>query len=502
MTGTYVDLKTEKFLQWLEATPGFKISEKISLVNSSEGQFGRFLIAKELINRGEVLFEVPRDRLFNVLNCSLSQDGAIREKLVSSVGHWEGLVLALLHEIKLVGPESKWWAYLQVLPESGGMETLMYWSDEESGMLRPSSIIDRIGRHEAQEMYKRIMSLSNELGLTEFESTTWDEFVDAASVIMAYSFDVEVIQAQKPVRKKTTTGNDDFEDEDAEAGTVKTDGYSKSMVPLADMLNADTHLCNAHLIHSKKFLKMKAIADIPAGDQIYNFYGEHANAELLRRYGYVEWGGSKYDTAEIPLRAIVQATAEYTGASLDLVRRILNVLNESSKIEEFLESEPLVLNGYDCGVDGTISPECITVLQILVAILALPDVNSFDDAVLENRLLKTTQIGLQLVNGSRITVSVVHLWKRIVNLHLEAYPSHAFREVTPDHFQLKGNELRQQMAQCVLESEIRCLQNCFLSIERDMNLLRDSTILNMLQKRTIDDSNGSNPEPPTKRIKN
>ena len=90
--------------------------------------------------------------------------------------------------------------------------------------------------------------------------------------------------------------DDDDEEEDNE--------YYKSMVPFADTLNADTHLNNAILIYSTDQLIMTCIKPIAKGEQVYNTYSDHPNLELLRRYGYVELNGSKYDFGEIPLSTI------------------------------------------------------------------------------------------------------------------------------------------------------------------------------------------------------
>eukprot|EP00183_Erythrolobus_madagascarensis_P007187 CAMPEP_0185847402 /NCGR_PEP_ID=MMETSP1354-20130828/2690_1 /TAXON_ID=708628 /ORGANISM="Erythrolobus madagascarensis, Strain CCMP3276" /LENGTH=316 /DNA_ID=CAMNT_0028547691 /DNA_START=247 /DNA_END=1197 /DNA_ORIENTATION=- len=64
---------------------------------------------------------------------------------------------------------------------------------------------------------------------------------------------------------------------------------SCALLPFADMLNARTGYNNARLFAAgHHFMKMEAIRTIPAGDQIYNTYGQLSNAELLCRYGYVD----------------------------------------------------------------------------------------------------------------------------------------------------------------------------------------------------------------------
>lgn len=52
---------------------------------------------------------------------------------------------------------------------------------------------------------------------------------------------------------------------------------------------------------------MRAIKQIPAGDEIFNDYGEIPRSDLLRRYGYVTDNYAKYDVVEIPLADICHA---------------------------------------------------------------------------------------------------------------------------------------------------------------------------------------------------
>lgn len=60
------------------------------------------------------------------------------------------------------------------------------------------------------------------------------------------------------------------------------------IVPLADILNHKTGYNNARLFMEKDQLQMIAVKDIPAGEQIFNTYGEIGNAELLFKYGYLD----------------------------------------------------------------------------------------------------------------------------------------------------------------------------------------------------------------------
>jgi len=48
--------------------------------------------------------------------------------------------------------------------------------------------------------------------------------------------------------------------------------------------------------------KMKAIAAIKSGEEVFNTYGELSSSELLRRYGFVEDDENPYDTVDVDFK--------------------------------------------------------------------------------------------------------------------------------------------------------------------------------------------------------
>eukprot|EP01105_Mastigella_eilhardi_P012890 TRINITY_DN2938_c0_g1_i3.p1 TRINITY_DN2938_c0_g1~~TRINITY_DN2938_c0_g1_i3.p1 ORF type:complete len:308 (+),score=59.56 TRINITY_DN2938_c0_g1_i3:398-1321(+) len=75
------------------------------------------------------------------------------------------------------------------------------------------------------------------------------------------------------------------------------------MVPMADMLNHRTGCCNAHLEDDADGrdcgMSMILQKDVSRGDEIFNTYGDLSNAELLRRYGYVDPSPNPFDVVYI-----------------------------------------------------------------------------------------------------------------------------------------------------------------------------------------------------------
>lgn len=83
------------------------------------------------------------------------------------------------------------------------------------------------------------------------------------------------------------------------------------IVPLADILNHKTGHNNARLFMEKDQLQMIAIKDIPAGEQVYNTYGDIGNAELLFKYGYLD-DPNPFSSVEIHINDFFDFIDEHT----------------------------------------------------------------------------------------------------------------------------------------------------------------------------------------------
>lgn len=210
---------------------------------------------------------------------------------------------------------SKWGPYLAILPEQ--LNSLVFWSDSELAELQASAVVKKIGKQGAEDMFKSYIA---PLGL-KHSSTEMCHKV--ASVIMAYAFDIP-----DPSDGPTFGGKGEEAEDDLVSDNGEDEKTILSMIPLADMLNADADRNNARLICDNEELEMRAIKPIAKGEEIFNefvsssapfsvaivvyllterifSYGLLPRSDLLRRYGYVTDGYSPYDVAEISAEFIV-----------------------------------------------------------------------------------------------------------------------------------------------------------------------------------------------------
>ena len=133
---------------------------------------------------------------------------------------------------------------MQILPEE--FDTLMFWSAPELAELQGSFVVNKIGKDNANRSFvnyllplvKEHNSLFGKFA-SVFDSLNAEEALlevahRMATLVMAYAFDV----------KKDESDDGCGDDDDSSA----LRHFSKAMVPLADIFNADGEMMNVSLI--------------------------------------------------------------------------------------------------------------------------------------------------------------------------------------------------------------------------------------------------------------
>nr|XP_036577657.1 set domain protein [Colletotrichum truncatum]KAF6784691.1 set domain protein [Colletotrichum truncatum] len=322
--GDEFQTKSQSFLAWFKSLPGATFHDDIQIVDLRGQNAGRgiiinnFLVATKDIPAETVLFTIPRKNIINVETSELPKklpqvftgnDGDDEDMENEPLDSWGSLILVMIYEY-LRGSSSPWKPYFDVLPEK--FDTLMFWESSELDHLKGSAVLSKIGKEEADEMFRsRILSIvaaNPSIFFPEGISPPSEaELLQLAhrmgSIIMAYAFDLE---------------NEEEQEENEEDGWIEDqDGKTMlGMVPMADILNADAEF-NAHVNHGDDDLSVTALRPISAGEEILNYYGPHPNSELLRRYGYVTPKHSRYDVVEIPWDHVQASINEHLGLSDD-----------------------------------------------------------------------------------------------------------------------------------------------------------------------------------------
>ncbi|KAG6032667.1 hypothetical protein E4U41_007177 [Claviceps citrina] len=350
--------KTAAFLQWFKAIPGTTFSDAVQIVDLRSRGAGRGIVATRDIPADTTLFTIPRRAIISAETSGLRDqlpglfESQGDEDDQQALDSWSSLILILVYEY-LLGDQSKWKPYLDILPDT--FDTPMFWSNEELSQLQASATRRKIGKADAEDMFRRRLVPVIRRNAAVFCSS--GEYSDEGliqlahrmgSTIMAYAFDLEDDDQEKEGKEEDGDGDDDDESdgwvEDREGKLMM------GMVAMADMLNADAEF-NAHVNHGEDELTVTTLRDIKSGDEILNFYGPHPNSELLRRYGYVTEKHSRYDVVEIPWKVVNASLMTEMGISPEEAARHAMGATDQDELDEAFVLER------NCGepnADGTL----------------------------------------------------------------------------------------------------------------------------------------------------
>ncbi|XP_068024489.1 N-lysine methyltransferase SETD6 isoform X1 [Melanerpes formicivorus] len=274
------------FLAWC-GRAGVELSPKVRL--SREGAVAGYgLLAAEELERGEVLFTVPRTALLSQHTSSIG--GLLQEaqESLQSQSGWVPLLLALLHEY--TASNSWWQPYFSLWQDFSSLDHPMFWPEEERArLLQGTGIPEAVDKDLAniQLEYSSIILpfMESHPDIFDPKVHTLELYKQLVAFVMAYSF-------QEPLEE---------EDEDEKSPNPPM------MVPVADILN---HVAkhNANLEYTPHCLQMVSTQPISKGQEIFNTYGQMANWQLLHMYGFAEpYPGNTNDTADVQMVTLRRA---------------------------------------------------------------------------------------------------------------------------------------------------------------------------------------------------
>jgi SET domain-containing protein 6 len=278
---------------------------------------------------------------------------------------------------------SRWAPYLAILPQK--LDSLVFWSNEELEELQASSVVKKIGKKSAEELFNKYIP---PLGLEDFNLELCHQ---VASVIMAYAFDIPDEESNKQDNGTAEGEADDLVSDDGE--DEKT---ILSMIPLADMLNADAERNNARIYYENQDLEMRTIKPIATGEEIFNDYGQLPRSDMLRRYGYVTDNYAQYDVAEISTTSIKSLLTEKpleisSGDFLDPLTAA-----EIEKRIALADRESILEESYDVSVatseENAIPDEFLALLYILLLDSENLEALSASQAALPSRSKLATEL--------------------------------------------------------------------------------------------------------------
>ncbi|KAF9969169.1 hypothetical protein BGZ73_008598 [Actinomortierella ambigua] len=355
---TPIEETNVKFMEWLKSN-GASVSESMALHDYASEGAGRGVIATKDIERDHELFSIPRS-----LPLSPETSELAKSVDLSSLHGWNPLLLCMIYEY-CRGADSRWKPYFDILPME--FSTPMFWSAEDIELLRGTGVYDKIGKKEAEDAFKSTLWPVIEANPDQFPPKSQEEYIRIfhrmGSLVMAYAFHDTKDESQM----------EDDEDSDVDDDDEGEEKINVSMVPLADMLNHKTGHNNARLFHEKDCLRMVAIKPIKAGQQIFNTYGDLCNADLLRKYGFVDVP-NPHNIAEINGQLVVEKSTSADPEGKD------------EKVEWLLEHDGLEEH-FIVEAGGEIPEELIGCVKIL----SMP-LETFRKTVVEDKKIPSTKL--------------------------------------------------------------------------------------------------------------
>ncbi|KAG5639450.1 hypothetical protein H0H81_001572 [Sphagnurus paluster] len=333
------EVSLKPFITWFQKNGGKIDLDSLGFTTFPVCDGGRGAVALKDIPEEHVLFSIPRSLTLSTRTSSLPPRLGIDVwKRMKMDQGWTGLILCMMWE-SANGNSSSWSEYFNILPAR--FDTPMFWSDVDLAELHGTSVVEKLGREEAEQSYTEkmlpvIQSRPDLFPPEKIEHYSLANYHLMGSRILSRSFNVEKWESEEGQSQPNESidtredgmdvdsshslegdGNvDDAHHSEVEDEDDEEDASDTAMVPMADMLNARYGSENAKLFDDEHELRMISTKPIKLGEQIWNTYGDLPNAELLRRYGHVDLlplvdgAGNPGDVVEIRADIAVSATTQ------------------------------------------------------------------------------------------------------------------------------------------------------------------------------------------------
>ncbi|KAJ3507304.1 hypothetical protein NLJ89_g6379 [Agrocybe chaxingu] len=374
------------FFAWFQSHDGFIDTDAMDVIQFPPSEGGRGAVALKDIPEGHTVFAIPRSLVLSTRTSTLPQRfGENAWKKAKLHQGWSGLILCMMWEAA-GGSHSKWSAYFESLPTS--FDTPMFWNDEDLAELKGTSVVDKLGKDQAEKDFaekvlpavlsrpdlfnsqdiptkytletyhlmgtrisSRSFTLEKEEEEKEHHGADHSAENEGANTSMGSAMDIDAPPSHE--HQGDEEHADEGHEEEHEEVEEEEDSPEVVMIPLADILNARYKTENVKLFYEPDCLKMVSTKPIKAGEQIWNTYGDLPNAELLRGFGHIDYlplpGTNKFgnpgDVVEVRADLFVQCALEVhpdltKDAEGELMERIDWWLEEGGDDVFVLEVDP------------------------------------------------------------------------------------------------------------------------------------------------------------------
>eukprot|EP00842_Homolaphlyctis_polyrhiza_P006271 jgi/Hompol1/6645/HPOL_002876-RA len=265
---------------------------------------------------------IPKDATLSVRNCGIAD---ILEE--NGIGPTElGLAIAIMFE-RSQGPRSPWHTYLQTIPQREPIP--IFWPQTLLSDLKGTRFAQMLNstktnlEDDYNEIVKPLVETYPEILK---EGMDYQAFLDAFSIVWSRAFHVDVYRGDSLVpladlfNHKTDAAHVHFEANvyvyadscpSSLYGSDEEDDQSETDIMAADVAK----------MYGDDRIEMTIVRPCEPNAEVFNTYGDHSNAMLLQRYGFLE-PGNPHSTLEIPSEMLLQKAEADAPDSASLQQRV------------------------------------------------------------------------------------------------------------------------------------------------------------------------------------
>ncbi|KAE8441412.1 hypothetical protein EG329_005001 [Mollisiaceae sp. DMI_Dod_QoI] len=193
----------------------------------------------------------------------------------------------------LMGKESVWWYYIRTLPQPDqpeSMPTPMWWSNEDISYLADTNADVAVKKKNALWMsdYKEGFDLLKSCGHRNVKEFTYNLYKWAATIFGTRSFRPSLTVSWPGLSElySSTTTTTYSLDSAIALRHVSADQFSV-LLPVLDIGNHNGENHVRWSVDPGGLFHLATTVQVEKGHQIYNFYGDKSNSELLVGYGFI-----------------------------------------------------------------------------------------------------------------------------------------------------------------------------------------------------------------------
>ncbi|KAG9394001.1 SET domain [Carpediemonas membranifera] len=327
----------DDYVDWMQER-SFNLIPEIEVSTRTVSGLG--VISKKSISKDTTVGRIPADAILCYQNSDLRSiiEEHIETLVTEDSGDWVPLALSFIRELYFQ-PDSAWKPYLATLPAPTTKWLPFHWTEDELETLSGTDLLGDI-RDNQQRIAATYATVVQPFTAshTDFfpKPVTLPMFQHACYIIMSYSFTHE------------------------SWGTV--------LAPFGDTFNHKTAGNTVSVTQAGDGFDVVACADIGAGQELWNTYGDLDTANLLMKYGFVEKETNPFDIVRVTGDQLAEACPQVADADPEFLEEYLELtdgvdlgdidlpIHYDPAADAIYAEEILVLLGSALGMDE-ISPD-------------------------------------------------------------------------------------------------------------------------------------------------